>query len=104
MFLQLTLFGPLATQYLPPCLTTFSAISWQCKKFPVANPMTFFDVTIIAQEWSPVFGVEYLWCWVASVNRQKRYEGAVFVKTKDRQFVLGRFVLFKNEIKNFALN
>ena len=37
---------------------------------------------------------------VASVNRQKRYEGAIFVNTKDRQFLLGRFVLLKNEIKN----
>ena len=76
-------------QYLPPCLTSLSAISWQCKKFPFANPMTLTDVMIIAQEWSPVFG-------------QKQYEGAIFVNTKDRQFVLGRFVLLNNEIKNFA--
>ena len=31
----------------PPYLTTFSAISWQCKKFLFANPMMFSDVTII---------------------------------------------------------
>ena len=72
MFLQLTFFGPLATQYIPPCSTTFSAM------------------------------VASFWCRVASVNRQKRYEGAIFVNTKDRQFVLGRFVLFKKEIKNFT--
>ena len=48
--------------------------------------------------------VASFWRWVASVNRQKRYEGAIFVNTKDRQFLLGRFVLLKNEIKKFRFH
>ena len=48
MFLQLTLFGPPATQYLPSCLIDLlSAVSFLCKQSPVANLMMFKDVIII---------------------------------------------------------